>query len=96
MRVSTVTGQDRQQQRAQNVALARSVVASIFQRALSHPAVEHAGRGQELRKEHQLPVRRGRCALVPAHVHAPAQRVHHHRLVDPARSGQLGPFALAS
>ncbi len=32
---------------------------------------------QELGKEHQLAVRRGRRTLVPAHVHVPAQRVHH-------------------
>ncbi|MFM8766456.1 MAG: hypothetical protein ACKOD9_01360, partial [Rubrivivax sp.] len=31
----------------------------------------------ELGEEHQLAVRRGRRTVVPAHVHAPAQRVHH-------------------
>ena len=45
----------------------------------AHPAVEHADGGQELGKERNLPVRRGLRRLVPADLHSPAHRVHHHR-----------------
>jgi hypothetical protein len=80
VRVASVPGQQPQHQRAQHVALVRGIAAAVLQRAARHPALEHAGGGQELGKEHQLPMRRGRRTLIPAHVHAPAQGVHHLRL----------------
>jgi hypothetical protein len=80
VRVAPVAGQQPEHQRAQHVALVRGVAAAVLQRAARHPALEDTGGGQELREEHQLAVRSGRSTLVPAHVHAPAQRVHDLRL----------------
>jgi len=80
VRVAPVTGQDRQHQRAQHVALGRRVAASVHQRASFHPLIEHAAGAQEFGEEHQLTVRRGLRRLVPAHVHAPPARAHHHRV----------------
>ncbi len=79
VRVAAVAGQQAQHQRAEHVALVGRVVAAVGQRAARDPALEHAGGGQELGEEHQLAVRRGRRAFVPAHVHAPTQRVHYLR-----------------
>lgn len=61
---------------AQHVA----VVYGFGLRATRHPALEHDRGSRELHKGRQLAARRGRCPLVPAHVYAPAQRVHHQRL----------------
>jgi len=43
-----------------------------------------------------MPVRRGRGAGVPAHVHAPAQRVHHFSLRRLSIALEQGPMSLAS
>jgi hypothetical protein len=75
-----VPRQQPEHQRAQHVALVRGVAAAVAQRALSHPALEHAGGSQELREEHQLTMRRDRRTLIPAHVHTPAKCVHDLRL----------------
>ena len=75
-----MAGQQSEHQRTQYIALVRGVAAAARQRATRHPALEHAGGGQELGEEHQRAVRSGRRTLVPAHVHAPTQRVDHLRL----------------
>jgi hypothetical protein len=80
VRVALGSGQDAQHHRAQHIAWARGVGAAVAQGAFLHPAVEHTGAGQELGEEHNLSVRRGLRRLVPAHVHAPAHRVGHHRV----------------
>jgi len=80
VRVAPVARQQPEHQRTQHVALVRRVAAAVLQRATRHPALEDAGGGQKLGKEHHLAVRCGRRTLVPAHVHAPAKRVHHLRL----------------
>ena len=81
VRITPMPSQQAQHQRAQHVAFVGCVAAAVAQRALRHPALEHAGSGQELRKEDQLAVRRGRRTPVPAHVHASAQSVHHLRRI---------------
>ena len=77
VRVAPTARQDVQHERAQHVALGTRVGAAVAQRAAFDPALEHAGCGQELGEEHQLPVWCGLCRLVPAHVHAPAHRLNH-------------------
>ena len=80
VRVAPMPGQQPEHQRAQYVAFVRRVAAAVGQRAIRHPALEDASSGQKLREEHQLAMRRGRRTFVPAHVHAPAQRIHDLRL----------------
>lgn len=70
-------GQQAQHEGAQHIAFVRCVATAVRQGALRHPAIEHAGGCQELRKKDQLTMRRGRSPLVPAHMHAPSQRIHH-------------------
>lgn len=67
MRVAAVTGQHRQQPRAQNVLLARRVRTRVSQRAVGKPALPQPGRVQKLDEVRQLPQRRGRRALIPQH-----------------------------
>jgi hypothetical protein len=59
------------------------------QPAILHPAVKHTGGGEELGKEHDLSVRRGLGRLVPAHMHAAAHRVDHHRILADLRQRGL-------
>jgi hypothetical protein len=59
------------------------------QRAVLHPAVKHTGSGQEFSEEHDLPVWRGLGGLVPAHMHAAAHRVDHHRILADLRQRGL-------
>lgn len=42
MRIALMTGENRQQQRAEHVALARRIRAGERQRAVRHPAIEQA------------------------------------------------------
>jgi len=94
--VTPVPSQQAQHQRAQHVALVRGVAAAVLQRAGRHPALEHARGGQKLSKEDELAVRRCRRASIPAHVHAPAQRVHRLELLGLAATLDQGPLSLAS
>jgi len=95
VRVAAVPRQQPQHQRAQHIALGGRVVARVLERATLDPPLEHPRGRQELGEIHQLTVRRGRSLPVPAHVHAPAQRVDHlRRLVNPPGPNQPR-FALA-
>ena len=89
MRVALAAGPDAQHQRAQHVAWSRCVGAAVVQPAILHPAVKHTGGGEELGKEHDLSVRRGLGRLVPAHMHAAAHRVDHHRVLAGLRQHGL-------
>ena len=95
--IAPVPGQHPHHQRAQHVTFVRRVAASVRQRALRDPAIEHASGSQELCEENQLAVRRGRRTFVPAHVHSSAQRVHHLRLIaalfDPGQGPHSPAFA---
>lgn len=74
-------GQQAQHQGAQNVAFVRGIATAVFQRTRRYPALKYPGGSQELGKEDQLAVRRGRRTFIPAHVHSPAKRVYHLRLI---------------
>ena len=89
VRVALGSSQNAQHQRAQHIARPRCIGAAVVQRAVLHPAVKHTGGGQKLREEHDLPVRRGLRCLVPAHMHATAHRVDHHRLLAGLRQRGL-------
>ena len=70
-----MAGQDRQQQGAQNIALARRVRAPQRQRTVRHPGIEQAAQLEEFDEERQLPERRCRRRRVPFDVHTPAERI---------------------
>ncbi len=92
VRVTLASRQDAQHQRAQHVAWPRCVGAAVVQRARLHPAIEHTGRSQKLGEEHDLPVWRRLCLVVPTHVHASTQRVDHHRVFASLRQHGLLRF----
>ena len=64
-----MTRQNRQQHRAQQVALARRVRTAERQRAVRHPAVEQAALLQIFDEERQLTERRHRLRRIPLDVH---------------------------
>ena len=89
MGVALASGQDAEHQGAQHVAHRRCVGAAVAQRAAVHPSVKDACRGQELGEVHDLAMRRGLGRFVPAHVHAPAHRLHRHKLITGLRDSRL-------
>ena len=84
-----MTGENRQQQRAQNIALAWRIRAGERQRAVRHPTLEQAALLQVFDKEWQLTERRHRLRSIPLDVHPAAERVGdrrpflHRRLLSP-------------
>src|SRR6476659_3452428 len=74
-----MTGENRQQQRAEHVALARRIRTGERQRAVRHPAVEQATLLQVFDEERQLAERRHRLRSIPLDVHPTAERVGNRR-----------------
>src|SRR4051794_40232428 len=74
-----MTGENRQQQRAEHVALARRIRTGERQRAVRHPAVEQATSLQVFNEERQLTERRHRLRSIPLDVHPTAERVGNRR-----------------
>ena len=68
-------GQNRQQQRPQNVAFGRRVRAQQRQRTVRHPGIEQPAELEELDEERQLPERRRRRRRVPFDVHPAAKAI---------------------
>ena len=89
VRIALMTGENRQQQRAEHVALARRIRTGERQWAVRHPAVEQATLLQVFDEERQLTERRHRLRSIPLDVHPAAERVGdrrpflHRRLLSP-------------
>ena len=92
VRVALGSRQNAQHQRAQHVARPRGIRAAVAQGAGLHPAIKHASGGQTLGEEHDLAVRCGLGAVVPAHMHPASHRVGHHRRVAGLRQRGLLRF----
>ena len=75
VRVAAMAGQGRQQQRSEQVALARGIRAAQPQRAVGHPGVKQATLLQVVDEKRQLPERCDRGGGVPFHTHPTAERV---------------------
>ena len=68
MCIAAVTRQDRQQPRAQDIRVARSVRACVSQRAAIYPALPQPRQREKLDKERQLPHRCRSTPGIPAHI----------------------------
>src|SRR3954454_21130901 len=79
VRIALMTGENRQQQRAEHVALARRIRTGERQRAVRHPAVEQATLLQVFDEKRQLTERRHRLRSIPLDVHPTAERVGNRR-----------------
>src|SRR4051794_4900901 len=79
VRIALMTGENRQQQRAEHVALARRIRTGERQRAVRHPAVEQATLLQVFEEKRQLTERRHRLRSIPLDVHPTAERVGNRR-----------------
>jgi hypothetical protein len=73
VRVATLAGQHRQQQRPQQVDVGRGVGRAPRQRALFHPGLEEFGRLEEFDEEGQLAQRGDSRLRIPLHVDPPAE-----------------------
>jgi len=76
-----MTCQNRQQNGAQNIRLARCVGTFIGHRAVVNPPVPQASRLQKLDEKCQLPERRYRRRLIPLHMDHPAEGIHRTALI---------------
>ena len=79
VRIAPVSGQDRQNRRAQHIALRRRIRARVDQRAVRHQGIEPAAQLQVFSKEGQVSERRYRGIRVPFHLHRTGIGIDHHR-----------------
>ena len=79
VRIAPVSGQDRQNRRAQHIALRRRIRARVDQRAVRHQGIEPAAQLQVFSKEGQVSERRYRGIRVPFHLDRTGIGIDHHR-----------------